>query len=624
MINNLKKLLKEKTIIRYIVIGGTSYAIELAVLLILAKLLHISPVLSVGVSFWVGLITSFFLQKFFAFNNKTLKAKHLLWQSVMYGALVLVNYLFTLWFVGLFNPVVGLVVSRTIALIITTFWNYFIYKYVLFPTANSPSLVTFSWSKLVQEKRKMLIVGNLILGIFITGYIALGIFSRPMADDLIFLSGYGLSDSVANFNYVYTVNGRFTSLTIYLLGFTIPFISEITALITMIILGGGLYLLLREVLADRIPPEISRLAIIFTTFALLSAFAILTPSPPSSIFWFSAAVVHVWSYGFILMLIAYLLKLRKNFGKPTYQKRHTALYSLAALLIGLFGEIPALTIIFFHIFVLALDAIRKTKKYIQSTVAGLFGGIAAFGWLYFAPASVSRRQGVEAHGGLTTIDFIRNLPRELHHNISEQLPVLFQNIYVLIPVFFIGLLFGLYLVRSRFFKRQEVILYTVIAGFLAAFHIANFSLTYIAGGYIPLRIYASSSLALILSAYLLGFVVGNLMKTSRDLYQGAAFGSIVTLLILSIIHTSAYVPWGISLGREMHSHAKAWDARDAYIKEQIRRGNCHIIAPSLPIGDVGDINKDPNYWINKEGMEDYYRPPTNRNYWQSCTVTSDR
>jgi putative flippase GtrA len=624
MITNLKKLLKEKTIIRYIVIGGTSYVIELTVLLILAKLLHLNPVLSVGISFWVGLIMSFFLQKFFAFNNKTLKAKHLLWQSVMYGALVLVNYLFTLWFVGLFNSVMGLIGSRTIALIITTFWNYFVYKYVLFPTTSSSFLMTFSWAKLLKEKRKMLIAGSVILGIFITGYITLGIFSRPMADDLIFLSGYGLSDPVANFNYVYTVNGRLTALTIYLLGFTIPFISELAALITMLILGSGLYLLMREILANKLPAELSRIATIFTTFSLLSAFAILTPSPPSSIFWFSAAVVHVWSYGFILMLVAYLLKLRKNFGGHTYQKRHSLLYPIAALLIGLLGEIPALTVIFFHIFVIGLDAARKTKKYIQITAAGLSGGIAAFAWLYFAPASVSRRQGVEELGGLTTIDFIKNLPRELHHNISEQLPVLFQNIYILVPVFFIGLVFGLYLVRSRSFKRQEVILYTVVAGLLAVFHIANFSLTYVAGGYIPLRIYASSSLALILSAYLLGFVAGNLIKTSRDLYKGAALGSIVTLLILSIIHTSAYIPWGISLGREMHSHAKAWDARDSYIKNQIKRGNCRIMAPSLPIGDVGDINKDPSYWINKEGMEDYYRPPTSRNYWQSCTITSDR
>ena len=237
---------------------------------------------------------------------------------------------------------------------------------------------------------------------------------------------------------------------------------------------------------------------------------------------------------------------------------------------------------------------------------------------------MGRRQAVEAHGGLTTIDFIKNLPKELHQNIVNQLPILFGNIYILVPVFFVSLIFGLYVARRNSLKKQEIILYSIVAGILTIFHIVNFSLTYIAGGYIPLRIYASSSLALVLTAYILGFLVGNLLKTSRELYKGVALGSIVTLLILSIIHTSAYIPWSITLGRELHSHAKAWDARDAYIKDQIKHGNCHITAPSLPIGDVGDINKDPNYRINKEGIEDYYRPPSNPNYWRSCTVTSDK
>lgn len=623
MIDKLVQLVKEKTVLRYIAIGGTSYVIELSALLTLTKLFHLNPIIAVGISFWIGLITSFFLQKFFAFSNKTIQAKQLLSQSIMYGVLVLVNYLFTLWFVGVFNSITGLVVSRTIALIITTFWNYFVYKYILFPTSNQSFLNIFKQFKQQQLGRNLLVTGIIILGFFLTGYAALGIFSRPMADDLIFLNSYGASDAVANFHYVYTVNGRLTSLTIYLLGFTIPFISELTALLTLLILGSGIYILTKEILFNKISTKFSRLVIVFSTLTILSAFAIITPSPPSSIFWFSAAVVHVWSYGFILMLIAYSLRLRRVFKKSPYQKRYIILYLLAALLIGLFGEMPALTVIFLYTFTLLVDFIRKNRRYIQMSLMGLFAGIVAFGWLYFAPASVSRRQDVEALGGLTTIDFIKNLPKELYQNIIYQLPSLFGNIYILIPVFFISLIFGLYFTQRKNLRKQDVTLYTIVSVLLVAFHVINFSLTYVAGGYIPLRIYASSSLALVLSAYLLGFVVGVIMRKSRDIYKGVVIGSVATLLILSIIHTSAYIPWGISLGRELHSHAKAWDARDVYIKNQIREGDCRIIAPSLPIGDVGDISKDPNYWINKEGIEDYYRPPSNQNYWQSCTIISN-
>lgn len=113
---------------RYVFIGGISYVIELSILLSLATFFLLSPEVSVACSFWVGLITSFLLQKYFAFRSRANDRKTIGKQSILYGALVVFNYSFTIAFVSIFTIAFGLVIARTIALLLTVTWNYFIYK----------------------------------------------------------------------------------------------------------------------------------------------------------------------------------------------------------------------------------------------------------------------------------------------------------------------------------------------------------------------------------------------------------------------------------------------------------------------------------------------------------------
>lgn len=114
--------------VRYVFVGGVSYIAELSVLLILVSVLLLSPEVSVAYSFWVGLIVSFLLQKYITFQSKVSDKKTVSKQSLFYGILVAFNYIFTIVFVGLLTSTLGLVISRTIALLLTVSWNYFIYK----------------------------------------------------------------------------------------------------------------------------------------------------------------------------------------------------------------------------------------------------------------------------------------------------------------------------------------------------------------------------------------------------------------------------------------------------------------------------------------------------------------
>ena len=133
MVSRLIRQVKTSTLLRYIIVGGTSYAIELSVLLLLVRVFHFNTTLAVSIGFWLGLVISFLLQKFLAFKNTDTHARRLTIQTVYYALLVLFNYGFTLLFVHLLEPFIDLSIARTLALIITTAWNYIIYKKVIFP-----------------------------------------------------------------------------------------------------------------------------------------------------------------------------------------------------------------------------------------------------------------------------------------------------------------------------------------------------------------------------------------------------------------------------------------------------------------------------------------------------------
>ena len=132
----LYKKLSQHHLVRYLFIGGVSYVFELAVLYAVANGLGFGPTIGVAVSFWIGLVISFILQKTLAFKNKATSKKHLLKQSLVYGTLVAVNYTFTVMFVTLLEPHMGLVISRTLALIITTGWNFILYSKIIFKNTD--------------------------------------------------------------------------------------------------------------------------------------------------------------------------------------------------------------------------------------------------------------------------------------------------------------------------------------------------------------------------------------------------------------------------------------------------------------------------------------------------------
>jgi putative flippase GtrA len=134
MIKRIKILLTNSKL-RYVCVGGSVYIFELVVIYIALKL-HASQLLAVACSFWLGLLVSFALQKVITFQDKRVGASILAPQFLAMSLLVLFNFGFTLILTRLLNQHLPAYVIRTLAIGITTLWNFYIYRNHIFKSKD--------------------------------------------------------------------------------------------------------------------------------------------------------------------------------------------------------------------------------------------------------------------------------------------------------------------------------------------------------------------------------------------------------------------------------------------------------------------------------------------------------
>jgi putative flippase GtrA len=125
---------------RYLVVGGSVYVLELIVIIV-AQRLGATAVQAVGLSFLVGLVASFLLQKLFTFGDQRMHHKVIIPQIVAAVLLVLFNLGFTLLLTKLLQAVIPAVVTRTLALATTSIWNFYLYKTKIFKQNMSTDVV---------------------------------------------------------------------------------------------------------------------------------------------------------------------------------------------------------------------------------------------------------------------------------------------------------------------------------------------------------------------------------------------------------------------------------------------------------------------------------------------------
>lgn len=128
--NQFLKFMRRPTF-RYLVVGVAVYVVELIVIIV-AQQFGATPVWAVTWSFGVGLVFSFLLQKLFTFRDRRMQHKIIISQAVAVILLILFNLGFTLVVIKLLENMLPPVVTRTIALLVTTIWNFYLYKTRIF------------------------------------------------------------------------------------------------------------------------------------------------------------------------------------------------------------------------------------------------------------------------------------------------------------------------------------------------------------------------------------------------------------------------------------------------------------------------------------------------------------
>jgi len=135
----LQKLIKlaKSNFGKYLIVGGSVYVLELAVI-VLAQNAGATAVEAVSISFLIGLVVSFILQKFVTFGDKRVHHKILLPQFIAVTLLVIFNFGFTVLMTKIFTHLLPAVVIRTLAIGVTTLWNFYLYRTRIFKTDENP------------------------------------------------------------------------------------------------------------------------------------------------------------------------------------------------------------------------------------------------------------------------------------------------------------------------------------------------------------------------------------------------------------------------------------------------------------------------------------------------------
>ncbi len=125
------------TILRYLIVGAISFCVDYFSLLILYRLFHLPLVVGTTISFFAGLIVNFSFHKYWTFDaeNGIRKSTR---QAMLYGLLVVVNLIFTNWFIIIlakkFN--LGPEITKPITTLIIMTWNYLAYKKIIFKSVK--------------------------------------------------------------------------------------------------------------------------------------------------------------------------------------------------------------------------------------------------------------------------------------------------------------------------------------------------------------------------------------------------------------------------------------------------------------------------------------------------------
>lgn len=116
-------------VVRFLLVGGLSFVVDFGGLWLLHVPFGVPAGVASVIAFVASFFVNFFLQKLFTFKSQVGTTRAL----VLYIILSIMNTIATGLFVGGLTPLLGWVWAKVVSVIVISAWNYFAYKYVIFP-----------------------------------------------------------------------------------------------------------------------------------------------------------------------------------------------------------------------------------------------------------------------------------------------------------------------------------------------------------------------------------------------------------------------------------------------------------------------------------------------------------
>lgn len=146
----LGSLVRSASFKRYVCVGVATVGVDYGLLLLLTKA-GVNVYVAATISFWASLVVNFCLSKLWTFKVANTTGHHL----TFYALVILLNYLVGLVMIALAKHLgFSYFAGKFVATILTTVWNYFLYKHVVFLDKNR------AWFNIFERlRRKQVIEG---------------------------------------------------------------------------------------------------------------------------------------------------------------------------------------------------------------------------------------------------------------------------------------------------------------------------------------------------------------------------------------------------------------------------------------------------------------------------------
>lgn len=128
------KYLYKHSFMRYLLIGGSTFALDILMLFTLHAKLDVKIAAATSIAYWVSITYNFLLNRYWTFSisEKEDLQKHI----TSYFLLLVINYFFTVVFVSFFSHHMSYILAKALAVIIQMTWTYYLYKNYIFTSKN--------------------------------------------------------------------------------------------------------------------------------------------------------------------------------------------------------------------------------------------------------------------------------------------------------------------------------------------------------------------------------------------------------------------------------------------------------------------------------------------------------